>query len=870
MRCGWGWLLLMLVLVVSARAQPAGVAARPAADDGVHFSARDSLVLLLDTLEGDQGHLVGDARVQYRDLELTAYRIDLLFDQEELRATGLPVDTGVVGRPQFRQGGDTFTGQELRYNLRTERGRVVGAQTRIEDGYLQARVVKVTEDSVLYVQGGTYSTCPCTDGRAPSYSLRTSKMKVEGRWIYTGPIQLYLFNIPTPLWLPFGFLPAIEGRRSGPLPVQYGEDERGFYLRGWGWYWAISDYMDLQIRGGIWTKGSWQISPLFRYAKRYAFSGQLMLDYLHNRSGEKGDPDFSVTNTASFRWTHNQTLGPSANFSANVNLTTSSYLRAISERYDDRVRQTISSNIRYSKSWSQAGRSLNLSLSHQEVLTTGAVQLSFPQLSFSQRAFKPFRHGTGSRERWYERITVSYSGTLNNQFNFTPLPDETLLARGDTSALDISWYDALFSPSAYRRATGQDVPFQFRATHRIPVSASFSMQRLPVLDRPFPVTFSTSLSYQEDWFIRTERRGVDSTGRVVTRSVPGFFALRQFSTGLSASTTIYGLFPVRVGPFEGLRHTVRPSLSFSYRPDFSSDFWGYMRTYRDTTGREVRYPVVQGVPVGRTQSLSFSLGNVFETKRVRTDTSGNVQRQTLQLLNVDLSTSYNFAADSLRLSSVNISARTSALGPLSLNSSLVLSPYALAPNGRTVNRYVFDLRRGRLARITSFRLSASLSLRSRTRLAEAEAAAPPRARFGDPFSPDPVTSPIPSLLDPALHYADFSIPWSLNLNFSYSMSRPAHRLTRSAILNVSFDFNLTPKWKIQGRGGYDFVRGELSTTSLFIVRDLGCWQMSLSWIPFGRYQSYAFELYVKSGRLRDLLRLRQPRSDIRGRFQQLL
>jgi len=870
MRCGWGWLLLMLVLVVSARAQPAGVAARPAADDGVHFSARDSLVLLLDTLEGDQGHLVGDARVQYRDLELTAYRIDLLFDQEELRATGLPVDTGVVGRPQFRQGGDTFTGQELRYNLRTERGRVVGAQTRIEDGYLQARVVKVTEDSVLYVQGGTYSTCPCTDGRAPSYSLRTSKMKVEGRWIYTGPIQLYLFNIPTPLWLPFGFLPAIEGRRSGPLPVQYGEDERGFYLRGWGWYWAISDYMDLQIRGGIWTKGSWQISPLFRYAKRYAFSGQLMLDYLHNRSGEKGDPDFSVTNTASFRWTHNQTLGPSANFSANVNLTTSSYLRAISESYDDRVRQTISSNIRYSKSWSQAGRSLNLSLSHQEVLTTGAVQLSFPQLSFSQRAFKPFRHGTGSRERWYERITVSYSGTLNNQFNFTPLPDETLLARGDTSALDISWYDALFSPSAYRRATGQDVPFQFRATHRIPVSASFSMQRLPVLDRPFPVTFSTSLSYQEDWFIRTERRGVDSTGRVVTRSVPGFFALRQFSTGLSASTTIYGLFPVRVGPFEGLRHTVRPSLSFSYRPDFSSDFWGYMRTYRDTTGREVRYPVVQGVPVGRTQSLSFSLGNVFETKRVRTDTSGNVQRQTLQLLNVDLSTSYNFAADSLRLSSVNISARTSALGPLSLNSSLVLSPYALAPDGRTVNRYVFDLRRGRLARITSFRLSASLSLRSRTRLAEAEAAAPPRARFGDPFSPDPVTSPIPSLLDPALHYADFSIPWSLNLNFSYSMSRPAHRLTRSAILNVSFDFNLTPKWKIQGRGGYDFVRGELSTTSLFIVRDLGCWQMSLSWIPFGRYQSYAFELYVKSGRLRDLLRLRQPRSDIRGRFQQLL
>ncbi|WP_245772002.1 putative LPS assembly protein LptD [Rhodothermus profundi] len=838
--------------------------------EGVHFSARDSLVLLLNTPQGDQGHLIGNARVQYRDIELTAYRIDLFFDQEELRATGLPVDTGVVGQPQFRQGSDTFTGLELRYNLRTQRGRVVNAQTRIEDGYLQAQVVKVTEDSVLYVQGGTYSTCPCTGGRAPSYSLRTSKMKVEGRWIYTGPIQLYLFNIPTPFWLPFGFLPAIEGRRSGPLPVQYGEDERGFYLRGWGWYWAISDYMDLQIRGGIWTKGSWQISPLFRYAKRYAFNGQLMLDYLHNRRGEKGDPDFTVTNTLSFRWTHNQTLGPSTTFSANVNLTSSSYLRAISERYNDRVRQTISSSIRYSKNWPQAGRSLNLSLSHQEVLTTGAVQLSFPQLSFSQRAFKPFRRGTSSRERWYERITVSYSGTLSNLFNFTPLPDETLLARGDTSALDISWYDALFSPSAYRRATGQEIPFQFRATHRIPVSASFSMRRLPVLNRPFPVTFSTSLNYQEDWFIRTERRSIDSTGRVVTRSVPGFFALRQFTTSLSASTTIYGLFPVRLGPFEGLRHTVRPSLSVAYRPDFSSDFWGYMRTYQDTSGRQIRYPIVPGVPVGRTQSLSFSLGNVFETKRVRTDTAGNVQRQTLQLLTVDLSTSYNFAADSLRLSPITLSARTSALGPLSLTSSLVLSPYALAADGRPINRYVFDLRKGRLARITSFRLSASLRLRSRTRPPAGEAAPPPRARFGDPFNPDPLTSPIPSLLDPALHYADFSIPWSLNLNFSYSMSRLAQRLTRSAILNLSFDFNLTPRWKIQGRSGYDFVRKELATTSLFIVRDLGCWQMSLSWIPFGRYQSYGFELYVKSGRLRDLLRLRQPRSDIRGRFRQLL
>ncbi len=858
---------LWLILMTAAQAQPTSSNTQ----SSVQFSAQDSLVILFDTPEGDLGQLVGQARVQYRNLELTAHRIDLLFDQDELRASGLPVDTGMVDPPTFRQGNDTFTGRMLQYNLQTQRGRVVGAQTRIEDGFLQAQVVKVLEDSTLYVQGGSYSTCPCSDGRAPSYSLRTSKMKVAGKWIYTGPIQLYLFTIPTPLWLPFGFLPAIEGRRSGPLPVQYGEDERGFYLRGWGWYWAISDYMDLQVRGGLWTKGSWQISPLFRYAKRYAFSGQLMLDYLHNRNGEKGDPDFSVTNTASFRWTHNQTLGPSANFSANVNLTSSSYLRAISERYDDRVRQTISSNVRYSKNWSS--RSLNLSLSHQEVLTTGAVSLTLPQLSFSQSAFKPFRSAgsiSGRNERWYERLTLSYNGTLSNQYTFTRLPEATLLERGDTSALSITWYDALFSPSAYRRATGQEIPFQFRATHRIPVSASFALQRLPLLNRPFPVTFSSGLNYQEDWFLYTERRTVDTTGRIVTRSLPGFFALRQFSLGLSATTTLYGLFPVRIGNFEGLRHTVRPGLSFSYRPDFSADFWGYTRTYTDTSGHIVRYGIVPGVPFGRTQNLSFTLGNVFETKRIQTDTTGTSRRQTLQLLSLDLSTSYNFAADSLRLSSINLSARTAALGPLSLTAAMVLDPYRLAPDGRPMNRYAFDLRAGRLARLTSFRLSASVSLRSAVRPTAREAAAPPRARFGDPLSSAQDDNPIPSFLDPALAYADFAIPWSLNLSFSYSYNRFAFRATRSAILNASFDFNLTPNWKIQGRSGYDFVRGELASTSFFILRDLGCWQMSLSWIPFGRYQSYGFELYVKSGRLRDLLRLRQPRADIRGRFQQLL
>ncbi len=856
-------------------------------DQPVESSAADSLVIIFDDAAGDVATLFGGASVTYGESKLNAHRIDLLFDLDELRATGLPSDTGLVGRPQFAQAGEAFAGDELAFNLRTERGRLVGARTSIEDGFLQAGVVKVTEDSTLFVSRGAYTTCDCEDD--PSYTLRSRRMKiVDQEWIYTGPIQLYLFNIPTPLWLPFGFLPAQEGRRSGPLPPRYGEDERGFYLRGWGWYQAINDYTDIQVQFGLWTLGSWQVAPQFRYAKRYAYQGQLGLDYGRSRSGEKDDPGFQEYSTTSIRWNHRQEINPTSDFNANVNLSSQNYLRAVSEQYDDRVRQTIQSSVRYSKNWREAGRNLSVNLNHRQQLLTGDVTATLPTLQFSQGSRKPFqREGRtgGSNERWYERITYTYNSSLDNRFAFNPLDPSQLVGRPDSAAAaDVSWLDALFAPSKYRLATGDDAAFETKASHRVSTSANFAVNRIPIIRRNLRINFAPNINYTEDWFLRTERQQLDEeTGRIERNSVSDWFALRQFSTGVSSNTTFYGIFPVRVGPYQGLRHTVRPSLSFSYRPDFFDPFWGYTETYVNAAGEEVRYGKVSGVQRGRQQALGFSVSNVFETKRVRPDTSDQAaqREQAIQLLNLDANTSYNFAADSFKLAPIRVTARTRVLDQVDLRIASTFSPYALSDDrSQEISRFLFQENRFALARLTQFNVSLNTRFRSSQTGAERPIYAPGADRsasgmdFANGAPYDMGVQPQSPNFDNTQGYADFAIPWSLSISMTYNYFRRFEQIDTvrvdrgdfNAIMNTSFDFNLTPNWKIQGRSGYDFKQQELVYTSLAILRDFECWEMGISWVPFGPYQSYSFDLHVKSGHLRDILRIRQPRSDVGGRF----
>ncbi|MEM1094456.1 MAG: putative LPS assembly protein LptD [Bacteroidota bacterium] len=880
-------------------------AAAPSKLDGpVQFSAQDSLLLLFNRPEGDLGTLIGETQVNYDEVSLNAHAVDILFDRSELRARGMPVDTGMVGRPQFQQGEQNFAGNTLAFNMETQRGRVVTASTQfdgvsggggggpggggLDPGFLRAGIVKTGEDSTIYVRDGLYTTCDCGPNETPSYSLRSPKMKVQGQWIYTGPLQLYLYNIPTPVWLPFGVLPAISGRRSGPLAPTYGQDnQRGFFLRDFGWYFAMNDYRDLEVRGGVYSTGSWEGSMQYRYNRRYRLRGDLFVSYGRARVGERTDPDFRIGQTSSIRWTHSQEVNPSTTLSGNVNLTSRGYLSNVSTRIEDQVSQTVQSSIQYNTRWSNVGRNLRFSANHNQNFANGRTTIQLPNLTFSQATVKPFQRGAaGASEAWYEKISVSYSGSVNNQYQFTPLSDDALLAQGDTSAVGISWFEALLSPSDYRRATGSDEAFNFTARHNIPIAASFSVTRLPLLG-PIRLNITPNARYSESWFIRTERQNLvavtDSTFSVERTNVSEFFALRQYNLSVSANTNIYGLFPVRIGSYQGLRHTLRPSLSFNHRPDFSAERWGNTRTYTDEDGEEVRYPIVSGVPSGLQQALGLSLANVFEMKDVQVDSTGEERSRVVTLLNLDANTSYNFAADSLKLSTISTSARTTLFGDVRVNARASFSPYRLDSTGVTINQYAFDARRLRLARLTSLGLTVATSFRSSTQRGPSRpyqdqrgSRLPGQPGFAgdvnqgigagvldpnDPYNPyDPLTGVYQDGL------VDFAIPWSLTMDYNYNVNRRGLISSFTHTLGARFDFSLTPTLKVQGRTGYDFIRKEMSTTSLSMFKEFECWQMRFEWRPFGTFQSYSFDLQVKSSQLADLLRIRRPRQEVRSRF----
>ncbi|MEQ9103742.1 MAG: putative LPS assembly protein LptD [Rhodothermales bacterium] len=826
----------------------------------VVFSAADSLVIVLGS-DARTATLFGEAEVSYEEARLNAFAINLFFDKDRLRASGRQDTTGWIGRPTFTQGSEAFTGDSLFFDMVSRRGRVVGAQTAIEEGFIRAASVTAGEDSTLYVRDGAYTTCACVED--PSYSLRSDKMKLINRkWIYTGPIQLYLYNIPTPLWLPFGFLPAQDTRRSGPLPPTYGEDQFGFYLRDFGWYFAMNDYMDLQLQAGFWTQGSWESRVLYRYNKRYGFDGQTRIDYARFRSGVRGDPAFSIRQTGSFRWTHNQTIGQSANMNAGVNLSSSTYLRAVSQQYDDRIRQDIQSTLRFSKRWT--GQNLSVQLDQRQQLATGQVSMTLPSFRFSQSSFKPFStdgRAPGQQEGIRDKLTMSYSFNVDNRFSFSPkasFPD-------DPGAEDITWWDALRSPEDYRRATNGTDPFSFQASHRIPVSAPFSVRRIPGLGA-VNLNLSPAVNYTEDWFIRTETRSLapDSSG-VQSESEAEFFALRQYNTSLSGSTVFYGLFPVSAFGFDGLRHTLRPNVGFTFRPDFYAERFGYTRTYTDADGESVTYAAVPGVGRGKQQALTFSLNNTFETRRSDPDAPADGRLQTLKLLDLSASTSYNFAADSLKFNDVRLTARTRLLGKVDVDARSTFSAYDVDPSGRTINAQAFSLRTP-FGRLTSADITMRTSLRSRRGSGDRPLTAPRGSmvpgtgQMTGQILQNTMTSP----------QTDFSIPWSLSLDLSWGMVNTGVQTIRRATVNSSFDLSLTPNWKVTGRTGYDFERQELVTSNLALARDFDCWQMSFNWIPFGNYQSWGFDLHVKSGHLRDLLRIRQPKSDVRDRFGSLL
>ena len=833
----------------------------PAADGGldqpIRYTATDSLRITLAPRgapadgPGDVVSLFGNVQSEYEGAQISAGRVDYEAGRELLRASGLPSDSGSVGAPQYQGEEGQFSGREVVYNLRTRRGRVTGARTAIDDGFLLGGILKQQDEHVVFAQNAAYTTCELDH---PHYALEAGRIKVvDGERVYTGPVRLRLLGIPMPLILPFGYFPAAEGRRSGPLKIDYGtETSYGVYLDG-GWYWAISDYLDAQVRGKGGTEGSFNLSGQVRYNRRYAYSGQVSLDYGRLVSGESTDPDYAPRTPLGLRWSHNQTFPAGQRLTASVNLQSVSQ-RLVTANVSDQIQSSTSSSVSYSQQWSRVGRSLSASLQAFQDFANNRTTATLPQVTVSQQRVFPFRRGRD--DRWFEKISLSYSGNAQNAFAFQPLSDST----------GISALDALFSASAFQEATCTDptgatcnaTRFDYLVTQSIPISASFSVPR-------YNLTLGPNLTYTETWTDEAVVQTYDATlGRAVTTREPGFTPFRRFVASASVGTELFGTFPIRVGALDGVRHTITPQASLSFEPDYA-DLGFVKEVQADSTGRTTRYAINSSIPTDPTRALSFSVQNTFVGRTVRTDSTGEERRQTRQLLSLSFSGGYNFAAEREPFRPVSARFTTTAYG-FNANGSASYSAYAVDTLGTPTPLTYFETS-GRPLRLTNASLNISRSFQSARRAGPRDE----RPVLGQPFAGDPYD---PSSVIPrrtVVGYVDYAAPWSVSVGLTLNRSSSGFgEPTTLATLDLSqFNARLTPNWSVTGSTGIDLTSMEITTTRLGLRRDLHCWELAMNWQPIGITKLFSVSLYVKSGFLRDILRLDVPNSTVRtGGFGQ--
>jgi len=804
-------------------------------DTTVFYTAQDSVVY---SVPERKMRLYNEGDIRYKRMQLRAARITFDWDTSELFAEGVERDTVIdeplssakgikrmyEGLPIMRDGPEEYDGYTIAYNFETDRGRMTLTDTEIEQGFYHGKTAKKMENDVLFLADGWYTTC---DKDHPHFHFFSPRMRVvPGSSVAAAPIYLYIMDVPV-FAIPFGVFPAESGRRSGFITPTFGESaRRGRFLTNIGYYWAINDYMDLSTTADWYSQGGWNLNADLRYRLRYHFDGNITASTSYTYEGERGDPQRTERRDYRLFVRHSQEIDPTSRIDVNFNYMTGEFYRATSLDFDQLLTQNIVSNATYSKRWEGSNNSMTVNVNRDHNIQTDEVRWILPNLSFNRTTSYPFRRDARDRSpgesyKWYELIGYTYSG---NARNYIITEEERQEVNG---ALDTTLV------TEYRAG----------ANHNINISAS---------QREGFITYTPNLRYTETWFTEREERYWDEVDSVeASRTERGFFPVRHFNTGISLQTTIYGIFQPRIGNVTGFRHTVTPSISYNFRPDFSSPWWGYYDSFvNPETGEVIEYDRYAGqpfssAPSGEQQTISLSVGNIFEMKTAAPDTADNNDERTHQLLNLNFSTGYNFAADSLQVSNITSNFRTS-VGNFSISGGASFSVYAFDRElGRAVDRFQFN-ETGSLIRLLNFRISMSTSLRG----GSSNGVLP--YDFSDmryPMNP----------YDNNVRYYDYhhrpaiGVPWDLSVSwdFSYDQSNPLNIRRRSNI-RASGTVNLTEKWQIRASGGYDIFQGEFTQPQITITRDLHCWELFFSWVPTGFNQHYRLEVRVRAPHLSDL------------------
>jgi len=826
--------------------------------DPINYTAADSIVISMDKKEV---FLYKNANVTYQDIELKADFIKLNLNTKDVYAEGIPDSTGaMIGEPVFTQGSEEYKSKNLRYNFKSEKGIIHDIDTQQGEGFLKGETTKRIGQKEYIMKNGKYTTC---DKEHPDFYLMMTKAKViPNKKTITGPAYMVLEDFPIYFpFLPFGYFPDNPTYSSGVIIPSYGEEEnRGFYLKQGGYYWAASPYYDVTFLGDIYSKGSWAMNLSSKYKKRYKFSGQFSFAYNINQYGEKDIPDSYKTKGFNLKWSHSQDskANPYQTFSASVNLSTSSYDKENSDDYENYLSSTKSSSISFSKKWENSPFSMTANLSHSQNTSSETMSLSLPTLTFSMTKIYPFRPKNRSGKiKWYEKIGVSYSGNIKNSIT---APEDSIF----NQSLIKDW------KNGWKHNTSLSLP-------------SFSLFKY--------INLTPSVSYTERWYTHKLDKyysyNLDSEEETLeTDTIYGFQRNYNYSFSIGSSTNLYGMYMIKNpnSRIKAIRHKITPSVSFSYTPDFGAEKYGFWGRYTDNDGNETIYNRFQNTAFGsagrgKSESMSFSLSNSLEAKRLKnykkkseTDTSKDGQSFENNITSVDststdkfekvsiidnlgISGSYNFVADSMKLSTFSLSARTT-IKDISFNFSGVVDPYMVNSDGNKYNEYTWNHRSGigKLGRLTSANLSFGLNFNSKRK--------EKNQRLGNDKGSSTTMDKqeeeqVQRVFNPLVgerEYLDFEMPWSLNLSYScsYSHSNPYEKHSINQSLNVSGNLDITKKWKMSMTTNLDIEARKFSYTTVNLTKNLHCFTMSFNVVPFGERKSYSFTISASSSMLQDL------------------
>lgn len=772
----------------------------------VKYHAKDSIRFSVDL---KKVYLFGDAQINYQDIELKADYIEIDQTTKEVYAVGVADSTGkVTGKPRFKSGDQEFVAENMRYNFNTKKGRISDVVTKEGDGNLRGTTVKKTETDAYYIRKGGYTTC---DADHPHYIIAANKLKViPNDKVVSGPAFLMFEGVYTPLVVPFGWFPNKSGRTSGIIFPEYGESPtQGFFFRNMGYYFNLGEKMDLAVTGDIYTQGSYGLKLLSNYNKRYKFRGQVELTHNSVRNGDPDFPNYSELNNFFVRWQHTQDpkARPSTTFSANVNAgTATNFTNGLRVNPNDFLTNSFNSSISFSKRWLGTPFSLSTNLAHSQNTQSRDVSVTFPDIAFNMTRIFPFaRKNAVGKQRWYEKIGVSYAFNARNR---VAVKDSTFFTAGTLQKM------------------------QNGISHTIPISTSFKAFKY--------FTISPSVTYNERWFFQSVKKGWNNdTQQAFTDTSSGFFSNRDVSANVNMSTQIYGLVQFKRGAIKGIRHVLTPTIGYNYTPKISDNSTGYYGPNGAvTTYHPDELSIFGRAPTTNNGAINFGFGNNLEMKVAsKKDTlTGFTKVKILEAFNI--TSSYNLFADSLNMGDININGRTTILNKLNVNFQFQLSPYAQDTLGRKVNRWlVYET--GELTRMTNASVAVSFNLNGKSKASDYQSA-------------KGTAEELAMINAQQGAYIDFNVPWNVNVSYNLSVVRLIQEDRIIQTLGVNGDINITPKWKIGFSTGYDFVNNDITQTSLSIYRDLHCWDFSLNWIPFGTIQSWSFDLKVKSAMLQDL------------------